>query len=719
MGTINSAFAIIASGLNADQSALNIVANNVANANTNGYTREVPNWSENAPVKINGMILGSGVSETGPTSVRDRVLGQRLIQQQQTAAASSARLSALNALQAVFPPDSGASSATAGDIGYDITSFFGSFASLEANSTNNALRQQVLSSAVTLAGDISNAAASINAQQDALDQEASGIADQLNALTSAIAQLNQQMQSAGNNAGALEDQRQLDLTQLAELVGINQVTTENNGLSLTTTSGLLLVSGNANFAVSTGAVAGVTHFFLGATDITAGLAGGGGQLGGYLTARDQDIPQVLGALDELAYGIATAVNTQNNEGAGQQGVQGTGTTPNGQTGTGSTPLYIFQQPQQVAGSALSMRVTMSDPNQIAAAGFDGGTGDNSNARVMANLGSESLQLPIATTGFSLTQNLSSNTPSLPPGNTVTESEQVFDSLGQTHQLTVAYANQGGGQWTYSLGLSDRIQADTSVVSRVSYVFGSGETVDPSTDFVISGFTASGVSTTISAPPLSPGEALGDASKGYVKALNDALAAANIVGVTVTGVAGVLTVAGASSTSGNVLASLASSINATGNLQFSSGGALISPASDIAGITFSGFADGAAPMVLDWSLYESAGVPNLTQTAAPSAVTALTQNGAVFSSQAPTDFYANFVSALGTHVSQVQIENTAQDASVTQLQTQQNALSAVNLNDEAAAMQQFERSYQAASEVFAILNSIMASALNLGVQTAVS
>jgi flagellar hook-associated protein 1 FlgK len=44
---------------------------------------------------------------------------------------------------------------------------------------------------------------------------------------------------------------------------------------------------------------------------------------------------------------------------------------------------------------------------------------------------------------------------------------------------------------------------------------------------------------------------------------------------------------------------------------------------------------------------------------------------------------------------------------------------VNLNDEAAAMQQLERSYQAASQVFAILNTIMASALNLGVQTAVS
>ena len=71
------------------------------------------------------------------------------------------------------------------------------------------------------------------------------------------------------------------------------------------------------------------------------------------------------------------------------------------------------------------------------------------------------------------------------------------------------------------------------------------------------------------------------------------------------------------------------------------------------------------------------------------------------------------------VSSVQTENTAQNASVTQLQTQRDALSGVNLNDEASAMTTLERSYQAASKVFAILNSLMSSALNLGQQTTVS
>ncbi|MGB6687575.1 MAG: flagellar basal body protein [Terracidiphilus sp.] len=124
MGTISSAFNLISSALDADQSALSISANNVANANTPGYTEETPNWVENSPVEINGVAYGAGVTQTGPVSTRDRVLEERLDQQQQLTAASTSRLTALNTMQALFTPDSGTSTGSAGDIGSDITSFF-------------------------------------------------------------------------------------------------------------------------------------------------------------------------------------------------------------------------------------------------------------------------------------------------------------------------------------------------------------------------------------------------------------------------------------------------------------------------------------------------------------------------------------------------------------------------------------------------------------------
>jgi flagellar hook-associated protein 1 FlgK len=625
MGTINSALSLTTGALDADQAALSVVANNVANANTTGYTEETPDWQQNQPISVGGIQVGDGVTETGATSQRDRVLEERLDQQQQLASASSSRLTALNSMQALFTPDSGSSSSTAGDIGSDITSFFNSFSSLEADPTDNALREQVLSSASTLAGDISSAANSLNAQSSALDQSASGVVSQVNSLTSALGQLNLEIQSASPNAdaGTLENQRQQDLSQLSQLIGINQVSTENNGLSVTTTSGQLLVSEGQSFQLTTGTVNGSTDFFLGGTDVTSQLATGGGQLGGDLTARDVDIPAALSSLDQLAYSISTTVNAQNNSGKDLDGA----------TGTAANPLYIFNEPATVAGSASSMSVVMTDPNQIAAAAAGSGTGDNSNAVAMANLAKEPLAGP--TTNFSLKQNLDSATP---VNGTTTGNVQVYDTMGNNYQATVTYTQEGANTWGYAVAL-------------------------PATAFT------SGVSTPVTG----------------TMTFN---AAGNLIQIQPTGAANPETVG-------------------TG-------------AGDVSSIplSFTGLADGAANLNVGWNLLAANGTSIINQTAAASAQTGQSQNGFA-GNQTPINYYSNFVSTLGATVSEVQTENTAQNASVTQLQTQNNALSSVNLNDEAAAMSTLESSYQAASQVFALLNTVMASALNLGLETTVS
>lgn len=114
MATISSALSFISNALDANQAALSIVANNVANANTTGYSRQIASFQESAPVVIGGVTYGTGVTETGPTSVRDAVLEQRLAQQQ-LASASGSRLTVLNTVQALFAPASGSSAS--GEIG--------------------------------------------------------------------------------------------------------------------------------------------------------------------------------------------------------------------------------------------------------------------------------------------------------------------------------------------------------------------------------------------------------------------------------------------------------------------------------------------------------------------------------------------------------------------------------------------------------------------------
>ena len=62
---------------------------------------------------------------------------------------------------------------------------------------------------------------------------------------------------------------------------------------------------------------------------------------------------------------------------------------------------------------------------------------------------------------------------------------------------------------------------------------------------------------------------------------------------------------------------------------------------------------------------------------------------------------------------------AQQATLTQLTSQRDSLSAVSLDEEAASLTQYQNSYNAAAKLFSIINTLFASALNLGTQTTVA
>ncbi|MFZ0663296.1 MAG: flagellar hook-associated protein FlgK [Acidobacteriaceae bacterium] len=382
MATLNTAFNIATGALDADQAALNVVSNNVANANTPGYTRQVANFEENDPVTINGQSYGMGVTMTGGVSQRDLVLQQALQQQGQVASASSARLAALQQVESVFSPtttaESGSSATASSGIAQDMSSFFDSLSSLESSPADTALRQQVLTSASDLAGDFQAASSQLSAQQGSLDLQAGSLITQVNGLTQSLAQLNEEIQSASPNsdAGTLEDQRQQDLQQLSQLVGIHQIPTDSNGLEITTSNGALLVGGNQSFPLSAASVSDSLHIFDSeGNDVTSSLIAGGGQIGGLLTVRDQDVPQMQGALDTLAYNFGTAINAQNEAGSEVNGNPG---------------VAIFNLPGSAAGAAAGISVAITDPSQVAAAASGAGSSDDANLLVMAGLQNQAI-----------------------------------------------------------------------------------------------------------------------------------------------------------------------------------------------------------------------------------------------------------------------------------------------------------------------------------------
>jgi len=376
MGTLTALLNLSQNALNASQAAIDITSNNVANATTPGYTDEVATWQENDTVRLSGTAgAGEGVSVSA-VSQRDPVLNQRVQQQTQAVSSSSTESTALSDLQSIFGLTSTSTSPVSTTIGTDMNAFFNSLSALQASPSESSVRQGVLSAAQTLASDFNSASNQIAQQTAGLNQQVSGVVSQVNALTTSIAALNLQIESTSPNAdaGTLEDQRQQDLTQLSGLIGFDQTKTENNGLTLTTANGALLVSEGQSSPLSTAVVNGNTAVVVGSgQDITSTLTGGA--LGGILQARDHDLPTVSSALDSLAYAIGSAVNTQNEAGLDANGNPG---------------AAIFNLPATSTGAASTISLATADPRAPAAAAVGQGSSGSTNAAALNGIANTAL-----------------------------------------------------------------------------------------------------------------------------------------------------------------------------------------------------------------------------------------------------------------------------------------------------------------------------------------
>jgi flagellar hook-associated protein 1 FlgK len=385
MGTIASLMDIAQQALMANQEALNVTSNNVANQNTAGYTRQVVNFQSVDAVTLSGSTFGAGVTSSA-TSQRDRVLEQQVQQQTQTQAQSGALESALKQIENVFSLSSTPSSASSTVLGTAINSFFSSLTALASIPSDTATRQNVLTAANSLAEAFNSASNQLAQVSTSLNQQVGGDVGQVNSLATTIASLNAQITSLSPNtdAGALEDQRQLAIAQLSKLVGLDQISTENNGITLTTSSGAVLVSGSQSFGVSTTQVGGTAHILAGVDgqDVTANLTGG--DLGGVLQARDQQLPSYQNALDSLAFGLGTQVNQQNELGV---------------DGNGNPGAALFSLPPTQSGAAALMAVTTTNPNAVAAAATGEGSAGNTNASALSDLSSAKVVGGQSASGF--------------------------------------------------------------------------------------------------------------------------------------------------------------------------------------------------------------------------------------------------------------------------------------------------------------------------------
>ncbi|MGH9351752.1 MAG: flagellar hook-associated protein FlgK, partial [Terriglobia bacterium] len=234
MGNLSSSLNIALQSLMADQAAIDVTSNNIANANTPGYSRQRPVFDAEPPVTYGNVDFGMGASLQQVQSVTDPVLELQIDQQTQNQGQLSSYLNAMQQVSSVFNETQGAGLQSA------LSQFFSSFQELSTNPTDTTLRQSVLNAGQSLATAFNQASTSLGQISGSLDQSVVQTVGQVNQLTSQIAQLDAQIGKLPINTqstGSLQDQRAQLINQLSGLVGVSITNLDNGIVSITTASG--------------------------------------------------------------------------------------------------------------------------------------------------------------------------------------------------------------------------------------------------------------------------------------------------------------------------------------------------------------------------------------------------------------------------------------------------------------------------------------------------
>jgi flagellar hook-associated protein 1 len=364
MSTLFGSLSTALQSLLAQQAALDVTANNISNANTPGYSRQRPVMEESPPVFMGGVCMGTGVTMSQVKSVRDEVLNLRIDQETQQQSQLEAFVDSMQQVEAPLNETQGVGLQSA------LANFFNSFQALSVNPSDPTLRQSVLAASQSLASTFNQLSSQLQTIQTGLDQSVAQAVGDINRLTAQIAKLNGQIssfQSTGQEANPLEDQRDQAINQLSQLVDVSVVDARDGSLTISTSSGTALVSGHQSFALQSAVSTTTGRQMVKAqgSDITASVESG--KIAGLIQVRDQVIPSVQKGLDQLAAGLAEAVNTANKQ----------GTDLNGAQGQDFFALPGMATDGSNSGAAGAIQVVLTDPAKIAA-GSDGSSGSNGN-----------------------------------------------------------------------------------------------------------------------------------------------------------------------------------------------------------------------------------------------------------------------------------------------------------------------------------------------------
>jgi flagellar hook-associated protein 1 len=368
MSGISLVLNIAKKALQTQQIAMEVMSHNVANVNTPGYTRQSPVIETESPYNQGLLKIGMGVRVESVTQAVDNYTTRSIHQNISDLKEYETKTSVLSQLETIF------NEATDQGLSQMMNDFWSAWQDLANNPGGMAERTALLEKSESLCSYFHTMSNDLNQIANNLNTSLGTALQDVNQISEKIAALNDKIvaaESSGTPANDLRDERTNLLKELSGYIGNVYLEDENGSVTVMTTDGTALVSGNHHWELTQ--VGNNIYWNNIPKDISKNLTGG--KIGGWLDLRDEVVPQYLANLDEIAGTLIQEVNTLH---------------LTGYTLAGETNKYFFRNfqttpntPNTTDYGGAAAYITLSDdvkgiPANIAAGGQSGDPGDNEN-----------------------------------------------------------------------------------------------------------------------------------------------------------------------------------------------------------------------------------------------------------------------------------------------------------------------------------------------------
>ena len=367
--SLSALFDIGKSALLTSQSALSVTANNVANINTPGYSRQNVKLGSVPPQLVAGEWMGRGVNVVAVERNYDSFIDTQINNETSSQGMYDTKSSVLSQVEDIF-------NETEYGLSGSMQDFFNAWNEVAANPEGRAQRVALLESSGMLASRFQSMNTRLVDIQQNINREVPVVVDEVNEIIAAISEINLQV-TVTNGAPDTLDQRDQLINRLAEYVSLNRFE-DSIGRVTVIVEGKNLVEPNGHNTLSVQAgTDGMYDVVLSGTGESVNLQNSsGGILKGMIDLRDVDLQSYRDQLDTLAYNLAVEVNTVHSSGYALDGITG---------------LNFFAPPATVTDAAGSLTVAISDPNLVAASSDpDELPGNNEQAQAISDLQSQPL-----------------------------------------------------------------------------------------------------------------------------------------------------------------------------------------------------------------------------------------------------------------------------------------------------------------------------------------